>query len=334
MKNLEEWVRYMKTCKIKGFGYAKAKRLVKNEELQQVVDTNDEWIKQRTGIHQRYISEDENTSDLGVKAAIDALNKSNIRKEEVDFIIVATFTPDQMTPSTACLIQEKLGLNGQQVMAFDVNAACSGFLYALQVAHSMLACDQAKCALVIGAEVISKQLDWQDRSTCIIFGDGAGAVVLKQEETTNRMLHYACSKGDIDGVIHSDAPLPRTCFTAQSLQPSYIHMDGSKTFRFAIWAMHSAIQAVLEKANVSMDDIDYIVPHQANARIIQSVCRMYEMKEDKVYMNIAQYGNTSAASVPIALAEMWEQGILKEGQNIILAGFGAGFTWASAYIEL
>lgn len=334
MRNLEEWVRYMKTCKIKGFGYAKAKRLVKNEELEQVVDTNDAWIKQRTGIQQRYISEDENTSDLGAKAAQDALVKAKVKKEEVDLIVVATFTPDQMTPSTACLIQEKLGMNEQHVMAFDVNAACSGFLYALQVAHSLLVCDQAKCALIIGAEVISKQLDWQDRSTCIIFGDGAGAMVLKQEETSNRMLHYACSKGDKEGVIHSDAPLPRTCFTSQQAMPSYIHMDGSKTFRFAIWAMQTAIQAVLDKAGVKTEDIDWFVPHQANARIIASVCRTYELPQEKVYMNIAEYGNTSAASIPIALAEMWEQGLLKEGNKLILTGFGAGFTWASTYIEV
>lgn len=324
----------MKTCKIKGFGYAKAKRVVKNEELENVVDTSDEWIQQRTGICERYISEDENTSDLGVKAALDALHKANVSKEEVDFIIVATFTPDYMTPSTACLIQEKLGLNGKEVMAFDINAACSGFLYALQVAHSMLACDQIKCALVIGAEVISKHLNWNDRNTCIIFGDGAGAVVLKQEETSKRMLHYACSKGDSEGIIHSYAPQPRPCFTPQELQPSYIHMDGSKTFRFALQAMYSSMQAVLEKANVSIEKIDYIIPHQANARIIQSVCRMHHVKEDKVYMNISQYGNTSAASIPIALAEMWEKGLLKEGQKLILVGFGAGFTWASTYIEL
>ena len=199
MRNLERWVHLMNSCKIKGFGYAKANRKVSNDELSNYVDTNHEWIESRTGIQSRYISEEENTSDLGVRAARMALVQSGIDSKEVDLIICATFTPDYTTPSTACLIQEKLGMNEQRVMAFDINAACSGFLYALEVAHSLLAMGQAKCALILGAEVISKQLDWKDRGTCIIFADGAGAALLKVEDTKKRMLHFSSSMGDAQG---------------------------------------------------------------------------------------------------------------------------------------
>lgn len=334
MINLERWVMHMKTCSIKGFGYALANRKVSNEELASVVDTNDEWIASRTGIRSRYISEEENTSDLGARAARMALETSKLAASEIDLIIVATFTPDYTTPSTACLIQEKLGMNEQQVMAFDINAACSGFLYALEVAHSMIACDMAKNALVIGAEVISKQLDWQDRSTCIIFADGAGAAVVKQEETKKRMLHFAGSKGDVQGIIHADAPKPRALFSPSDDTKSLVRMNGSETFRFAVSAMQESMEHVLHKAGVSMKDIDWIVPHQANLRIISNVCRRMDIDMAHVYINIDRIGNTSAASIPLALGEMWEAGLLKKGMRILLSGFGAGFTWAGAYIEL
>lgn len=324
----------MKSCRIKGFGYALAKRRVTNEELSTFVDTNDEWISSRTGIRARYISEEENTSDLGARAARMAIEKAGIDPREIDLIITATFTPDQTTPSTACLIQEKLGLNDQHMMAFDLNAACSGFLYALQSAHAMLAAGQVKCALIIGAEVISKQLDWKDRSTCIIFADGAGAAIVRQEDTQLRMLHFAGSMGDAAGVIHSDAPKPRPLFSAQSYQPSVVCMEGNATFRFAVKAMQEAIEHVLAQAAVSIADIDWIVPHQANVRIINNVCKRMHIDKEHVYINIEEYGNTSAASIPLALGEMSEKGLLKPGMKIVLSGFGAGFTWAGCYIEL
>lgn len=324
----------MNSCKIKGFGYAKAKRRVHNEELATYVDTNHEWIVSRTGIESRYVSEEENTSDLGVRAARMAIQRSKLDAKMIDLIITATFTPDYITPSTACMIQGKLGLNEQHVMAFDINAACSGFLYALQCAHAMIACGQAHTALVIGAETISKQLDWNDRNTCIIFGDGAGAAILTQEETTCRMLHFACSKGDMEGIIHSDAPQPRTLFTKQPFIPSYVHMEGNATFRFAVKAMQESMEHVVQQAGVTMDEIDWIIPHQANQRIITNVCRRCGIAMERVYMNINEYGNTSAASIPLALGEMSEKGLLREGMKIVLSGFGAGFTWAGTYIEL
>ena len=324
----------MKSCKVKGFGYAKAKKSISNDDIAQVVDTSDEWIYTRTGIKSRYVSEQENTSDLACRAAKQAMLDANIDKSEVDLIIVATFTPDYMTPSTACILQGKLGMNEQPVMAFDINAACSGFLYALQCAHSMLAMNQATCALVVGAEVISKQMDWQDRSTCIIFADGAGALVLKQEECDNRMLHFSRSKGDLAGIIRCDAPLPKQVFKPQSNQPNYVSMNGSETFRFAVKAMQESMEALLDDAKVKMEDIDWVIPHQANARIIRNVCKHMHIPMEKVYMNIAECGNTSAASIPLALGEMREKKLLKEGMKIMLTGFGAGFTWAGTYIEL
>lgn len=334
MKNLEKWGQRMNCAKIKGFGYAKAKRRVSNQELSTFVDTNHEWIVARTGIASRYVSEEENTSDLGARAARQAIAHSGIAPTSVDLLICATFTPDCMTPSTACLMQEKLGMNDQHVMAFDLNAACSGFLYALQTAHALLASGQAHTALVVGAETISKQLDWTDRQTCIIFGDGAGAIVLHQEEGEGRMLHFASAKGDAKGIIHSGAPKPRPLFSTQPYDPSYVHMDGSATFRFAIKAMEESMQKVLQQANVDCKDIDWIVPHQANARIITNVCKRCGIDMKHVYMNIHEYGNTSAASIPLALGEMSEKGLLQEGMKIVLSGFGAGFTWAGAYIEL
>lgn len=334
MRNLERWERLMNSCKIKGFGYAKAKRRVSNDELSTFVDTNHEWIASRTGIEARYISEEENTSDLGARAALDALSKAGVDASEVDLIICATFTPDYTSPSTACMIQEKLHMNEQRVMAFDLNAACSGFLYALEVGHSLIRAGQSKCALIIGAEVISKQLDWQDRGTCIIFADGAGACLLRQEETTCRMLHFASSMGDKEGVIHSDAPQPRPLFSQQIFTPSYVRMEGNATFRFAVKAMQESMEDVLAQAGECIDDIDWIVPHQANKRIITNVCKRMNIDLEHVYMNIHEYGNTSAASIPLALGEMQEKGLLKAGMKIVLSGFGSGFTWAGAYIEL
>lgn len=334
MINLESLVVPMKTCKIKGHGYAKANRKVTNDDIAQVVETNHEWIESRTGICSRYVSEQENTSDLGARAARHAIANAGIDVSCIDLIICATFTPDQTTPSSACLIQEKLGLNEQHIMAFDINAACSGFLYALQCAHALQAMDQSKCALVIGSEVISKQLDWQDRSTCILFGDGAGAIVLAQEETSKRMLHFASSKGDNEGVIHADAPLPRVAFSPQSFTPSLVRMQGSEVFRFAVKAMQESIEHVLAQANVTIEEIDWFVPHQANKRIITNVCKRCNIDMEHVYMNISEYGNTSAASIPLALGEMSEKGLLQAGMKIVLVGFGAGFTWAGTYIEL
>lgn len=320
--------------RITGFGYALPKRRVTNEEIAQIVDTNDEWIATRTGIQSRYASEFENTSDLGARAAQKAIADAQLNGSEIDMILCATFTPDHSTPSSACLIQKKLGLNDQKIMAFDINAACSGFLYALQCAHAMIQSGMAEHILVIGSEVITKQLNWEDRNTCIIFGDGAGAVVISKSDREHRMFHYANAQGDDEGIIMADAALPHPVFTAQIAVPTYIHMEGGATFRFAIHAMQESMEDVLRQAKETVESIDWIIPHQANKRIITNVMKRMQIPEDKVFMNIDEVGNTSAASIPLALGMMREQGLLKEGMKIVLSGFGAGFTWAGCYIEL
>lgn len=334
IKNYVQWGYQMNNCKICGFGYALPKRKLTNDEIAQVVDTSDEWIYSRTGIHSRYVAEDENTSDLGARAAEKAILDAGIDKDDIDMILCATFTPDHSTPSTACLIQEKLGMNEMKVMAFDINAACSGFLYALQCAHAYIASGMAKHILVIGSEVISKQLNWEDRGTCIIFGDGAGAVVLSACKENKRMFHYARSQGDVEGIIQADAVMPHPALTPQPFVPTYVTMEGSATFRFAIKAMQESMEDVLKQADVDFSDIDWIIPHQANKRIITNVMKRLKLSEAQVFLNIDEVGNTSAASIPLALGQMHEQGLLKEGMKLVLSGFGAGFTWAGCYLEL
>lgn len=321
-------------AKITGFGYCLPKRKLTNDDIAQVVDTNDEWISSRTGIRSRYVSEEENTSDLGAKAAQKAIDDASLTKEDIDVIICATFTPDYASPSAACLIQQKLGMNEMNVMSFDINAACSGFMYALQTAHAYIQSGMAKHIVVVGSEVISKKLNWEDRGTCIIFGDGAGAVVLSADEHAKPMYHFAKSLGDNEGIIMCDAIQPRTALTTQTAKTTYVKMEGSATFRFAIQAMQESIEDVLQQANATLDDIDWIVPHQANQRIISNVVKRLHIDEHKVFMNIDEVGNTSAASIPLALGQMHEKGLLKPGMKIVLSGFGAGFTWAGCYLEL
>ncbi len=319
------------SVEIKGYGYTKADTLVTNSDLMKYIETTDEWIKERTGIEQRYFSSIDNTSDLGVKAALNAINDAKIDSKTIDLIIVATITPDAMMPSTASLIQAKLGLNNQKCLAFDVNAACSGFLVALQNAQAMIQSGFAHTALIIGSETLSKILDFSDRTTCILFGDGAGAVILSQSDTNANMAHYSRSKGDLDEVLTTDSLALNSNFKIDNKQRMYLHMKGQAVFRFAIKAMDEAIQAICKEQNISINEIDWIVPHQANQRIIQHVSTKLNINIEKFYMNLNEYGNTSSASIPIALANMKIQGLLKKDQKIIMVGFGAGLTWASCY---
>lgn len=322
----------MKNIKLLSSGYALAEHCISNADLERVVETSDEWITQRTGIKSRYVSSHENTSDLGFRAAKDAIQKANIDAKEIDLIIVATITPDHFTPSTACLIQEKLGLNDCHVMAFDISAACSGFIYAMHVASSMLG--QYKCALVIGSETLSKIIDWRDRNTCVLFGDGAGALLLKHEENVKNIQFYAQSIGDAKGTLQASGVNLNAPLQNSDKNFGYMQMDGSEVFRFAIKAMEDAIVKVLEQANVSLEEIDLIIPHQANIRIIRNVAKRMKLAEDKFYINLDKFGNTSAASIAIGLAQASEEGKLKAGMKLVLVGFGAGFTYAASYIEL
>lgn len=316
---------------IKGFGLAQADKRVTNQDLMKIVETSDEWIKERTGIEQRYFSSIENTSDLGVRASHLAIEDSGIDPKSIDLIIVATITPDAMMPSTANLIQAKLGLNNQKCLAFDVNAACSGFLIALQNAQAMIQSGFAHNALVIGSETLSKILDFEDRTTCILFGDGAGAVVLSQSERSHSIGHYSRSEGDLEGVLTTDSFKLNPDSKSHLTQSYYLHMKGQAVFRFAVKAMEDAITEICRNEMISLNDIDWIVPHQANKRIIQHVASKLKIDISKFYLNLNDYGNTSSASIPIALADMKNKKLLQKNQKIIMVGFGAGLTWASTY---
>lgn len=319
----------MERVKILGSGYALADTVVTNQQLQNRVDTSDEWIVQRTGIHQRYISEERNTSDLGYAAALSAIEKAGIDKENIKAILVATMTPDCITPSTACLIQEKLGLNHCQMMCFDINSACSGFLYAFQVACSLL--DRFDSILVIGSETMSKLLDWNDRSTCVLFGDGAGAMILSKGNSS--VYHYANSMGDHEGVLRAEGlPLVHD-LTNSPLQTHYLQMKGNDVFRFAVKVLKESIEKVLEQSSLTIDDIDCIIPHQANLRIIQHVAKKMNIEISRFYINLDEFGNTSAASIAIAYAQAIQKGVIDHKSRVIMVGFGAGLTYGATLID-
>ena len=308
---------------ILGTGCYAPSHTLSNDDLSTMVDTSDEWIYPRTGIKKRHISQTENTSELAYQAAKRALENSGVSKEDIGFIIVATCSADHIMPSVACMLQKQLGLS-EQVMAFDMNAACTGFVYALSIANAMLATRPDKLALVIGAEVFSKMLDY----TCILFGDGAGAVVAKHNPNA-RFYEVISSRGDVEAVhIH----IPGVPF-ADHQEPSYCKMNGQEVFKFAVESPVQSIKQVLSDLDDTIDQMDYILFHQANARIISSISKRLKIKEEQLYSNIEEYGNTSAASIPIMLDEMNQKGLLKKGMKVLLVGFGAGLTWGTIYLE-
>lgn len=303
-------------------GRAVPEKVVTNDDMSQIVDTNDEWISTRTGIKQRHFCEEnERNWQLAVKAAEKAIENAGIDKSDIGLLIVATFTPDYATPSVACIVQRELELR-TDMMAFDINAACSGYLYGLNTAAAMLSDDNIKYALVIGSEQISTRLDMEDRGTCVLFGDGAGAAIV--EHSDNELVSVMGAEGNIEALYCPGHTFPK----------QYVCMDGKKVFKFAVSTISGVTKEVLDKAGIGIEDVDYIVCHQANERIIRSVMKQYKDCEDKFYINIQNYGNTSAASIAIALDEMNEKGMLKPGTKVILVGFGAGFTWGGMLIEM
>ncbi|MEG0523599.1 MAG: beta-ketoacyl-ACP synthase III [Erysipelotrichaceae bacterium] len=322
----------MNNIKICSSGYYAPDNIVTNFDLEKIIDTSDEWITTRTGIKQRHISIDQNTSDLAYLAAKRAMDRVNVDPKLIRYIVVATFTPDCITPSTACILQAKLGLNDSNVMAFDINAACSGFEYALKVTTKLL--EEGEYALVIGADVCSKVLDFSDRATCVLFGDGAGAMLLTNSPTSKRMFHYCASKGDTEGFLRANSLKLNSEYKQNLDFNHYLEMNGTEVFKFAVNAMEQSIENVCKQANVAVEDLDYIIPHQANYRIISYVAKKMKIDINKFYINVAEYGNTSAGSIPLAYARMDELNLLKENMKIVLVGFGAGFTWAASYIEL
>ena len=316
---------------VKGSGSSLPKRVVSNEELAKTVDTSDQWIRERTGITQRYIAgEGETTSTLATAAARAALADAGIDARAVDLIVLATATPDRTFPATATLVQDSLGCDG--AAAFDVAAVCSGFLYALATADSMIRTGMAKCALVIGAETFSRILDWEDRATCVLFGDGAGAIVLAAEDVAEdgpgvlaSRLHAAGEHGDL---LYVDGG-PSTTGTVGK-----VRMMGREVFRHAVVNLAEVLEEVLAATGYQATDIDWVVPHQANRRILDATAKKLGLPIDKVVVTVDRHANTSAASVPLAFDEARRDGRLKPGNLVMLEAMGGGFTWAASLVRL
>ncbi|MDR2903769.1 MAG: ketoacyl-ACP synthase III [Clostridiales bacterium] len=314
-------------------------KIVTNDTLSTFLDTSDEWIFSRTGIKQRHISLNENASDLGTKVCAQLLEQSGITAEEIGLIIVATITADFLTPSTACIIQRNIG--AVNAFAFDIGAACSGFVYALSVAEKYVAAGAVKHAIVVGTEILSKWLDWRDRSTCVLFGDGAGGVLLTRGEKDGGKGFVLGENLLSDGreseciVVHP-MPVVHAFNGLEKKETTLLSMNGRAVFDFVTRNVPPNITEMLDKAGVSLDEIRYIIPHQANARIVEIIAKKLKISMDKFYINIDQYANTTAATIPIALAEMIEKGLLKpgNGDKVILVGFGAGATWGSILIQI
>ncbi len=316
---------------VMGTGSALPTRSVSNAELAQRVDTSDEWIRERTGIHQRYIAgEGETTSTLATDAARRALDAAGVEAATVDLIILATATPDQTFPATATKVQAALGIN--DCVAFDVAAVCSGFLYAISVADSMIRTGAASRALVIGAETFSRILDWEDRGTCVLFGDGAGAVLLGAEESENGERGILATRLHADGrhnqLLYVDGG-PSTTGTVGKLR-----MKGQEVFRHAVVNLASVLREVLDVAGMTAADIDWVVPHQANARILEGTARKFGLPREKVIMTVDQHANTSAASVPLAFDLAVRDGRIKRGDVVVMEAMGGGFTWGACLLKI
>ena len=311
----------MSAPKILSTGRCLPHRIVTNEDLSRMVDTNDEWVFSRTGIHQRRFCDGESGLDLALGSARQALERAGLKPEDIGVCLVATFTPDYASPSMACLVQKELGLR-EDTLCFDLNAACAGFLYGMKTAHALLADAARPYALLIGCEVISRVMDMTDRNTCVLFGDGAGAAVLRRDEAARWHTVFG-SRGDPES-IRVQGPGP---------EPSAVHMEGKAVFRFAVEVVEQSIRQMLAEEGCNINDLDLVVCHQANARIIDHVAKKLKAREGLFYKNMDRYGNTSAASIPIALDELVEQGALKPGMRVLTVGFGGGLTWAGALLR-
>lgn len=321
---------------IQSIGHAVPSRVLTNDDLAKVVDTNDEWIVQRTGIRERRVcAEGEGTGTLAVEAAREAVERAGMQPEEIELIVCATVSGDFPWPATACVVQDALGI--REIPAFDVSAACAGFIYALDVAAAALESGRAKTALVIGVDCLSKQVDWTDRTTCILFGDAGAAVVLRAEENTDRGLLQTVLLADGSGAKHIMIEVGGSKYPFGSPQAegkkSCITMAGAEVFRFAVTAMGDACVRVLEKAGLQPSDVDLFVPHQANLRIIDAAAKRLELPPEKVFVNVHKYGNTSGGSVPLALYEAEREGRLKPGMLVMTVGFGAGLVWGANLVR-
>lgn len=320
---------------IVGIGAYLPTQILTNKDLEKIVDTSDDWIVNRTGIKNRHIAaKKEATSDLATKAALSALEDAKIKAEELDMIIVATFTPDVMMPSTATRVQRNIG--AQNAFAFDISAACSGFIYGLSIAHNFIISGALKNVLVVGAETMTKYVNWSDRNTSVLFGDGAGAAVVSRNNIGYKIIGFH---------LGSDGNSPREWLMLAGSgsfngdenilkgKENFITMNGREIFKFSVNILPSIITTVLEKYKLKIEDIDLIIPHQANRRIIESAAKRLDIPVQKFYINIDRYANTSAASIPIAMFDMQRENKLNKGEVIILAAFGAGLTWGGAILQ-
>ena len=318
--------------KISGTGGYLPERVMTNADLEQRVDTTDAWITARSGIRERRIAaDDEFTCDLAEKASLKAMQAADKTSDDIDLIVVATSTPDVVFPSTACLLQERLGVMGPP--AFDVQAVCAGFLFAIDVADKFIRTQSAKCALVVGAETFSRILDWQDRRTCVLFGDGAGAAIVEASEEPGILSTHLHSDGRFKDLLCVPTGISKNY---QNLQngSAYVTMEGGEVFRWAVTAMSDIVKETLEANDMTIDQIDWLVPHQANSRIINAIGKRTGIPENKVIMTVERHGNTSAASVPLALDEGIRDKRIQPGDFVLIEGFGGGFTWGSAMIKM
>jgi 3-oxoacyl-[acyl-carrier-protein] synthase-3 len=318
--------------RIAGTGHFAPEKVVTNADLEQIVDTTDEWIRSRSGIEQRHIAyDDQTTADLAEQACIAAMEAANVGPEDIDFIVVGTTTPDLVFPNVGCILQERLGIHG--CAAFSLEAACSGFIYALSIADKFVSSGQAKCALVVGAETLSRITDWTDRSTCVLFGDGAGAVILKPSEEAGIISTHLRADGRYKDLL--------TAKTGVSVQPPgdalrdgfNVRMSGNEIFKVAVKSLESIVEETLAHNNIDRSELDWLIPHQANIRIIQATAKRLKMPLEKVVLTVQKYGNTSAASVPMALDVAVRDGRVQRGQLLLLEAFGGGLTWGSALVR-
>jgi 3-oxoacyl-[acyl-carrier-protein] synthase III len=319
-------------ARIAGTGSYLPDKVLTNDDLSKFVDTSDEWIAARTGIRERHVAaEGETTGDLAYHASVRALEAAGVTASELDLIVLGTTTPDLIFPSTACLLQHRLGANG--CPAFDVNAACSGFVYALTVADKFIRSGAARTVLVVGAETLTRMVDWKDRTTCVLFGDGAGAVVLKADTETGILSTHMHADGSKKELLWNPVGVSVGFKPGEDNAGVRIHMSGNDVFKHAVKALDSVVEEALEANGLDRHDIDWLIPHQANLRIIEATAKRLDMPMDRVVVTVDKHGNTSSGSVPLALDEAVRSGRVQRGQLVLLEAFGGGFTWGSALLR-
>ncbi|OOY35861.1 3-oxoacyl-ACP synthase [Solemya velum gill symbiont] len=317
--------------RIAGTGGYLPEKILTNHDLEKIVDTTDQWIRERTGIEKRHIAaEGETTCDLAEHASRKAMEMAGVTATDIDLIVVATTTPDKIFPSTACLLQQRLDIHG--CAAFDIQAVCTGFVYALGVVDQFVRSGTARKALVVGAETFSRILNWNDRGTCVLFGDGAGAVVLEASDEPGILSTHLHADGSYENLLHVPAGVS-TDYDAVISGAAFVEMKGNEVFRMAVNTLGRIVDETLAANNMEKSDVDWLVPHQANTRIIQATARKLRMNMDHVVMTVSQHGNTSAASVPLALDVAVRDGRIQRGETVLLEAFGGGFTWGSALLK-